>query len=143
MVLLKRAQTETVGLVIIIIIIAFSLIFALQFLTKSNDNKINEQYLKLNADNLRSVILKTTISSCNIKDEIISCNNFNAANCLESCEKLNLVIKDIIEKSIRNNYEFSAGNINLKKGDCLNKNKQASSVQPFPETQITVSIKLC
>src|SRR3989344_4154924 len=108
MALLKKAQIETMGLVIIVVIIAFAFIFALQFINK-NDNKLNERNLQLNADNLRSTILKTNINTCNIKDEIISCNNFNTPICLENCEELNLIIKEIIEKSIENNYEFAAG----------------------------------
>lgn len=142
MVLLKKAQVETVGLVVIVIIIAFSFIFALQFIIKSPDNKINERYLQLNADNLRSVILKTNVNQCTIKDELISCNNYNTATCLQSCNDLNLVIQKIIENSIKNNYEFLAGNINLKKGNC-DKDIISSSIQPFPDIDFNVSLKLC
>lgn len=143
MVLLKKAQIETMGLVIIVIIIAFVFIFALQFINKNESNKLNERALQLNADNLRSVILKTNINSCNIKDEIISCNNFNNAVCLENCEKLNLVIKEIIEKSVKNNYEFSAGKIKLNDKNCLNKDIITSSIQPLALTDIKVNLKLC
>ena len=143
MVLLRKAQIETVGLVIIVIILAFTLIFALQFINKDKGNKLNENYLKLNADNLRSTILKTTINNCNIKDEIINCNNFNQAICLENCDKLNLIIKEIIQASVKNNYEFDAGNIKLVNGSCLNKDIITSSIQPLALTDIKVSLKLC
>lgn len=143
MVLLRKAQIETVGLVIIVIILAFTLIFALQFINKDKGNKLNENYLKLNADNLRSTILKTTINNCDIKDEIINCNNFNQAICLENCDKLNLIIKEIIQASVKNNYEFNAGNIKLVNGSCLNKDIITSSIQPLALTDIKVSLKLC
>jgi len=143
MVLLRKAQIETVGLVIIVIILAFTLIFALQFINKDKGNKLNENYLKLNADNLRSTILKTTINNCNIKDEIINCNNFNQAICLENCDKLNLIIEEIIQASVKNNYEFDAGNIKLVNGSCLNKDIITSSIQPLALTDIKVSLKLC
>ena len=143
MVLLRKAQIETVGLVIIVIILAFTLIFALQFINKDKGNKLNENYLKLNADNLRSTILKTTINNCDIKDEIINCNNFNQAICLENCDKLNLIIKEIIQASVKNNYEFDAGNIKLVNGSCLDKDIITSSIQPLALTDIKVSLKLC
>src|SRR3989344_906013 len=142
MVLLKKAQTEALGLVIIVVILAFALIFALQFIGEDN-NKVNERYLKLNADNLRSVILKTNINTCNIKDEILNCNEINQPVCLENCNQLNFIIKNIIESSIKNDYEFFAGDIKLNRGNCLNKNILSSSVQPFPNSNINVSIRLC
>ena len=142
MVLLKKAQIEIVGLVIIVVILAFTLIFALQFAGKE-DNKLNERYWQLNADNLRNAILKTTVSSCNIKDEIINCNDFNQPVCLENCDKLNSIIKEIIEKSVKNDYELNAGNIKLSNGTCLNKDIMTSSTQPCALTDIKVNLKLC
>ena len=145
MVLLKKAQTETIGLVVIVIILAFILIFALQFLTKDKGNELNERYSKLNADNLRSVILKTNLcNDVNIKDEIISCNDFSFTRCSDiNCEKLNLIIKEIIQGSVKNNYEFLAGNIKLNNGTCLNKDTISSSIQPLALTNINVSLRLC
>ena len=145
MVLLKKAQTETIGLVVIVIILAFILIFALQFLTKDKGNELNERYSKLNADNLRSVILKTNLcNDVNIKDEIISCNDFSFTRCRDfNCEKLNVIIKEIIQGSVKNNYEFLAGNIKLNNGTCLNKDTISSSIQPLALTNINVSLRLC
>ena len=135
--LLKKAQIETLGLVVIIIILAFALIFALQFILKNDSSKLNERYLQLNADNLRNTVLKTTINGNRIKDEIVFCNNN------QNCDELNLIIKEIIESSIKNNYEFNAGVIEVKKGKCSNKNILTSSIQPIALTEIKVSLKLC
>lgn len=140
----KRSQIETMGLVIIIIILVFALIFVLQFIIKPEPNKLNERHLQLNSDNLRSAILKTNVcKDVSIKDEIINCNNFNRANCLENCDKLNLIIKEIIQVSVKNNYEFDAGNINIKDEGCSGKDLQSSSTQPLALTDIKVNIKLC
>jgi len=135
--LLKKAQIETLGLVVIIIILAFALIFALQFILKNDSSKLNERYLQLNADNLRNTVLKTTINGNRIKDEIVFCNNN------QNCDELNLIIKEIIESSIKSNYEFKAGIIEVKKGECSNKNTLTSSIQPIALTEIKVSLKLC
>ena len=143
MVLLKKAQVETVGLVIIVIIITFALIFGLQFLTRDKGNELNERYLQLNADNMRSVIMKTTINNCNIKDEIINYETFDDVTCFNNGEELKLTIKQIIESSLKNDYEFSAGKIDLKKGNCENKDIITSSIQPLALTNIKVSLRLC
>ena len=138
----KKSQIETIGLVIIVILIAFIFIISLFFITKPRAS-LNENYLKLNADNLRSTILKTNLcQNISIKDEIINCNSgFFLCNNLNSCQDLNNVIKDIIENSVRNNYEFSAGNIVVKKDIC--REVQASSIKPLANTNIEVSLKLC
>ena len=138
----KKSQIETMGFVIIVILIAFIFIISLFFITKPKAS-LNEDYLKLNADNLRSTILKTNIcQNASIKDEIINCNSgFFSCDNINSCQDLNNVIKDIIESSVRNNYEFSVGNIVVKKDVC--KEVQASSTQPLANTNIEVSLKLC
>src|SRR3989344_1761960 len=98
MVLLKKAQVETVGLVIIVIIITFALIFGLQFMTRDKGNELNERYLQLNADNMRSVIMKTTINNCNIKDEIINYETFDDVACFDNEEGLKLYLILIYSK---------------------------------------------
>ncbi|AJF62624.1 MAG: hypothetical protein QT11_C0001G0481 [archaeon GW2011_AR20] len=143
MVLLKKAQVETVGLVIIVIIITFALIFGLQFMTRDKGNELNERYLQLNADNMRSVIMKTTINNCNIKDEIINYETFDDVACFDNEEELKLTIRQIIESSLKNDYGFSAGKIDLKKGSCENKDTITSSIQPLALTNIKVSLRLC
>lgn len=142
MALLRKAQIETIGLVIIVVMLAFALIFALQFFNKE-DNELNERHMQLNADNLRSVTLKTTINDCSVKDEIINCNELNQPLCLKNCNELNSVVKEIIENSVKNNYEFSAGNIKISNGTCLNKDVIASNAQPLALTDIKVILKLC
>jgi len=138
----KKAQTEIIGLVIIVIILSFALVFGLQFLNKQ-DNKIQERYLQLNADNLRSSLLKTNI--CNqitIKDEIINCEN-GISSCLENCQKFDEKIKELIELSTKNDYEFLINNKVIKNRGCLNKDVFSSSIQPIASTEIKVSLRLC
>ena len=71
---IKKAQMETMGLVIIVVILAFVLIFVLQIITKPEQNNLQDQYLQLQANNLRNMILKTTLcQDTTIKDEILNC----------------------------------------------------------------------
>jgi hypothetical protein len=138
----KKAQTEIIGLVIIVIILSFALIFGLQFLNKE-DNKLQERYLQLNADNLRNAILKTNIcKGITIKDEIVNCEN-NIVSCLENCQKLDDKIKEIVSLSVKNDYEFYINDKKIKDKGCLNKDTLTSSTQPIALSEIKVSLKLC
>ena len=142
---MKKAQVETIGLVIIVALLAFILVFVLQGLAKPIQDNLNLRYLQLNADNLRSVILKTNVCELSIKDEIINCNNLNEVQCnnLQNCNELNNVIKEIIENSLNTtkNYKFKAGNILVEKGTC--RNVISSSSEPIPNNDINVVIEIC
>ena len=149
MALLKKAQVETFGLVIIVILLSFILIFALKFITKPKQSNLEENYLQLQANNLRSVILKTNLCpETMIKEEIINCQ-FNDPSC-SSCEFLEAKIKEIIEISIQSNvnYEFIVDDSNTgqlfkvsSQDPCTNPITAVS--EPFAGTNIKVSLKLC
>ena len=143
---MKKAQIETMGLVIIVALLAFILVFVLQILAKPSPSNLNTRYLQLNADNLRSSILKTTIcENVNIKDEILNCNDFNDVQCdnLQDCNALKNVIKTIIEDSLNvtRSYEFKAGNVLLKEGTCTN--VYAAASEPIPYSEINVMLSIC
>jgi len=142
MVLLKKSQTEIIGLLIIVILLSLILIFVLVISSKQ-DSGLKNSYLQLNADNLRSTLLKTNLcKSYSLKDEIVSCNNYKISNCFSSCSNVNDEIKKIIENSIKFNYEFKAGEVSVSKGKCL-QDKITSSKQPLPYSNVEVMLSLC
>ena len=141
---MKKAQIETMGLVIIVTLLAFILVFVLQINSKPNQNGINDHYLQLNADNLRSTILKTSLcEDSNIKDELVSCNNFDRTSCETTCNELKDTIKLIIMNSLNTtrNYKFMAGNFLLEKGTC--KNVYASASEPIPNSEVNIKLEVC
>lgn len=143
---MKKAQVETMGLVIIVALLAFILVFVLQIIAKPSPSNLNTRYMQLNADNLRGSILKTTIcEDVNVRDEILSCNDFNDVQCsnLQDCNELKNVIKTIIENSLNvtRSYEFKAGEILLKKGTCAN--VYAAASEPIPYSEINVMLSIC
>mgnify|MGYP001613038717 CR=1 FL=1 len=144
---MKKAQIETMGLVIIVVLLAFILVFVLQLLSNPENNYLNDRYLQLNSDNLRRTILKTNLcSGVNIKDELVNCNDFNLLKCsnLNNCNDLNKIIKTIIENSlnITKNYKFTAGNILVEKGICKNKLYNSAS-EPIPYSTLNVTLGIC
>lgn len=150
MVLLRKAQVETFGLVIIVILLSFILIFALRFITKPKQTGLEEDYLQLQANNLRSVILKTNLCpETTIKEEIVNCQ-FNSPDCSESCDLLWNAVEEIIEKSVQAKvkYEFTVDVIDAEplhtlnlRGSCENPITAVS--EPLAGTNLKVSVKLC
>jgi hypothetical protein len=134
MVLLRKGQVETMGLVIIVILLIFIGIFALSFSIK--DKEINEDILTLKANSLRSSLLKTNICNITIKDEIGNCF-YNRPRCLDSCDSLNNVIDSIIKNSLEGEkYYFKFKDIEL--GSCVDKVTSVSEVIEGEKVEIAV-----
>ena len=143
---MKKAQVETIGLVVIVALLAFILVFVLQISLQPKQNTLQSRYMQLNADNLRSSLLKTTLcQDTNLREEILSCNDFSQPTCsnLNSCEDLENTIKTIIENSLNvtRNYKFEAGNILVSKGTC--KNTFTATQEPIPNSNIVIKLEIC
>jgi len=130
----NRGQVETIGLVVIVILLLFIGIFALSFSIK--EKEINEDILTLKANALRSSLLKTNVCDITIRDEIGNCI-YNSPECFSDCDQLNLVIEDIIKDSLDNEkYYFKVGNLEL--GSCVDKITSVSDVVNEEKIEIAV-----
>jgi len=141
---MKRGQMETFGLVIIVIIILFIGIFALQFMMKPKQQGLNQDYLKLQANNLRNSVLKYTLcNDVDIKKEIYNCEELGYNECLD-CNELKNVIKNIIDKSlddVKMGYGFRSGDINLERGNC--QDRISATTEKFINSDLEVEFYLC
>ena len=145
---MKKAQLETMGLVVIIVLLAFILIFVLQVMVNQESNSLNSRYLQLNADNLRSSILKTNVcGNIDLRDEIVNCNTFNDVQCsnLQNCNELNILIRKMIEDSLNvtKKYKFTAGNILVEKNFNFCKEIYTSASEPIPLSDINITLAIC
>jgi len=131
------------GLVIVVVLIVFISIFALPFILKEKSKTLDDNYMQLISNNLRSVVLNTNIcSAATVKDELLNCE-IGFPTCL-TCTELEGVIRNIIENSLGDslgniNYNFIAGNLEVKKGDCVEKIVSSKS---FID-EIDVKVELC
>ena len=120
----SRGQIETVGLVVIVVMILVIGIFALSFAVK--EKAVNEDILTLKANALRSSLLKTSVCNITIKDEIGNCI-YNNPQCFDSCNRLKEVVDEVIMSSLENeNYYFKVKGIEL--GACPEKITSISEV---------------
>ena len=147
---MRKAQIETMGLVIIVALLAFILVFVLQVMNKPQDNMIFQSYMQLNADNLRSTILKTNACpGVNVREEILSCNDFSVTECSNlNCNDLKINVQKIIENSLNvtKNYKFTAGNIVIEKNFnlCKSTNSIYTAVkEPIPNSNVEISLSIC
>ncbi len=149
---MKKGQAETIGLVVIVALLAFILVFVLQINFKNDVTKLNSRYFQLQADNLRSTILKQDLCSdvnlgdLNIQDEIVNCNNGYPVCFFSDCKtELKDKIRKIIEKSLfAKRYSFEAGEIKVEKNfdKCGNETYTAVE-QPIYNADFTIKLKLC
>lgn len=141
---MKKSQIDTFGLVMIVILLVFIAIFALPFIIKEKSVSLDEDYMQLVANNLRSVVLNTNVCDlATVKDEISNCL-INSPACLNDCGELNDIIKNIIENSLGSlkgkvNYKFSFGDLEVKNRDCVEKITSSK----FFIDEIEIRLELC
>jgi len=141
---MAKGQLESLGLVLIVLLLAVLLVFALPFILKS-DNQKEDDTLRLKADALRNVLLQTDLCpDVSVKEEILNCE-FNNPKCLESCDKLGSKVDEMIKTVLEPNviYEFRVDGRNaIKVGNVSCLNTFSSASQPLSENS-KVILTLC
>lgn len=146
MALLKKGQIEIIGLVIIVLLILFIVIFALSFyLSKQEPATLTFKALEIKANNLRNAVLKTTLcSGTTIKDEIESCY-YGESICFTDCNIIKQKIKNLIDYSIEENYNFTVKNneilFEITKESC--EEKASAICEPIRDTGLEACVVLC
>ncbi|MBI4159037.1 hypothetical protein HY500_02135 [Candidatus Woesearchaeota archaeon] len=141
---MAKGQLESLGLVLIVLLLAVLLVFALPFILK-DDNKKEDLTLRLKADALRNVLLQTSLCpEASVKDEILNCE-FSNPKCLDSCneleDKINEMIINVLEPNII--YEFKVeGRSNIRIGEATCLNTFSSVSQPLRDNS-KVIVRLC
>ena|SRR3989344_4670874 len=144
----KSGQVESIGLILIVVLIALAIIFTLPFLLNSPElQSLNQQYLRLKADSTLSALLATTITNCSltISQELANCQLNSQPECMATCQQLHKEIQHLIETSTPKSmaYEFLINNqpiANTSKANCQNK---LQSAQHFLLDDTPVSIQIC
>jgi len=108
---MKKAQTEMMGLVILVLIITVAAVFGIRFLFSEKEEVSAGIKLATQAANLRNSLLKMTISDKSLSDLAVDC-------CLaNNCDFLRNELPKIVEQVIPNQeYEIElTDNSNSKK----------------------------
>jgi hypothetical protein len=113
--MMKKAQHESIGLAILIILIIFALIFTLILVNHNNQADPKDNFIKLQqGSTMLDVFLRTTSRDCGLSmtELLQDCNDDKIVSCgvLGSCEYVKKEAEDIFGNTLRvwgTNYEFS------------------------------------
>lgn len=110
----KKSQTEVLGLVIVVVLISFILLFALVYMLSKPASTTRERYIKSElASNTLSTLLGTTTD----------CNNYEIwelyADCAKpgthiscaagnSCQQANSIVTDILDRTLKQSFKRDA-----------------------------------
>ena len=141
----NKGQAETIGLVIIVVLIVIIGLFILKASLIPDEDSFENEYLSLKANSLRETILESSLCDIQVKDEIANCQK-GYTSCLKDCKELETFIFKVINNSIEKNIDYyftaSGQDFNMKLGkEC--KNSVSSSLQPIALTDIKVKIDVC
>ena len=121
---MRKAQTEMIGLVIVLIILSLAALFAIKFLVldkKSNEN-FKDNSLSIQANNILNAVIKSNTNFPNCKKnlgELIGtcCEGLpDSERCDKSCDNIKLEIESILNK-VNLKYSFNICSITSESSD--------------------------
>ena len=144
-----KGQIETLGLLVIVILLVFIGIFALKFMAFDNKKVVDESFYSVKANNLLNAIQKASICDENMEKAIVACFEENSfCGRTDVCSFVEEEINKIIDESLEEDISFTAkdsqyGNIGIEIVNC---NAGISSVSSFIRSGYGVyelSLKIC
>ena len=94
---MKRGQIETIGLLIVVILIIFMGLFALMFMSKG-ERKTDESFYSVKANNLLNAIQKASVCNEDLESGIVYCiENKEFCGQSDACDVVKVEIEKIIE----------------------------------------------
>jgi|SRR3989344_8163753 len=93
-----KGQMESMGLVLIVVLIVFLSLFALVFLNKTEVKPSSA--LSVKADNLMNAVTKVNIQGKSFQEGVVEC-------CDGNCDAFSAEVKKILDSSLEENYLFS------------------------------------
>jgi len=107
----KKAQTEIIGLVVIVIIVSIAMLFYLSYATGKGETSTRDNIYKEYTNNELSVsfiqtLLKTSIENCgdaSFEDLVYDCGTKRQITCttgFNSCEQANKTVRTILNETL-------------------------------------------
>lgn len=153
----RKAQMEIMGLAIIFILVIFGVLFAIRFVITKPDVDLRKDYQQSAlAANMLSAIRGTTTdcSDTNVEQLLQDCASSKTIECggMNSCEKAESVIKQIIEETLdqwEQSYSFSitgtfdVSQIKFANGDCSGEKEVKTHPVPTKAGTIILKLEIC
>ncbi|HLF54894.1 MAG TPA: hypothetical protein VI612_04185 [Candidatus Nanoarchaeia archaeon] len=160
----SRAQMEIFGLVIIVILLAIGLLFAIVILTKTPVSDVQRVKESVMASNFLNTMMGTTSQGCNkrsVRELLQDCavaaedwsNAFVCDNGLNTCQLAKDMISNMLNQTLNvwgKDYSFfikgtdAVDKIKLEYGDCSGEREGASRPEKVRSgLDIVVTLHLC
>ena len=151
---MKKAQIEILGLMIIMVLIALGVLFAVKYVFLAPKTEIKQEFTEKNiALNMLDVMLGTDVL-CNtnhisIQNLLIDCNRYPPNGIImcgsaSSCTFVENEIKSIFASTLDkwgNKYKFKINNaVKLENGEC--KGDIKTGIQPLPY-DLEIKLEIC
>ncbi|MBI2670943.1 hypothetical protein HYX18_03135 [Candidatus Woesearchaeota archaeon] len=140
---MKRAQTEIIGLMIVVIMLVAIALVALRFVLISNSSINVDSLLSAKANNMANSIKNANLCDGNFEQAIVACCNKENFCDRESCRLISEEISSIINSSEESVYVEAIdayGNKCFSVGNCIS--GIASSSYNF-ENEVLFRAKIC
>lgn len=149
---MAKAQTEIIGLVMILVLISLGMLFAVKYIFLSPAKEIKQEYTEKNiADNMLNAILDTDVKCGNsyisIEDLLINCREGGSLYCGmdNSCKFAENNINKIFEKTLEkwgNKYYFYADPIEINE-QCSKGKKTGMQAFNLATGMFTIKLEIC
>lgn len=129
-----KGQIETLGLLVIVILLVFIGIFALRFMSFDNKKVVDEGFYSVKANNLLNAIQKASVCGTNMEKAIVACfEESSFCGRTDVCGFVEEEVSKIIYESLEEDVSFTAkdsqyGSIGVEIVNC---NAGISSVSSF------------
>ncbi len=142
-----RGQVETMGLLVIVVLIVFIAIFSLKFMTFADDKMLDSSFYNVKANNLLNAIQKASVCGENMEKAIIACFDQDTFCGVEACAFVEETVGEIIEKTVEEDASFIVvdqnGRVGIQILGCSNGINSVSSFIRDRGTAYEMSVKLC
>ena len=114
---MKRGQVETMGLVVIVILIIMIGLFFLIFSLNGGENGTEDIFLSMKANNLVNSLGSLSLGNSDFGSQVIDCCEGNIRSCNEVMESATIAM-DYIDEKVTFEVECLYGGSPARIGDC-------------------------
>ncbi len=140
---MKKAQTETMGLAIIVVLLLVIGLIALRFMIQSTPVVSQDSYLSSKANNLANAIIKANVCTGTFEQAIIACCNNELFCNIDACSLVQSEINNLsinVNEQITSEAFDASGRLCFSIGNC---EQGINSGTYNLDNGITFDVKIC
>ena len=140
---MKKAQTETMGLMVVVVLLFVIALIALRFFINSSPTSNLDTTLSIKANNLANGIINANVCNGDFKQAIVSCCNHEDLCNENACNLVTDELNKVINYSDESAYVEAIDQTNSK---CFSVGSCQAGVSSAPynlDNGVTLNVRLC